>query len=277
MAAFERMNIVQRQPRKNASYGWFGPYDANIVGGLLIGVGMASTGACPGTVLVQIATGVKSGIFVALGGLLGGIMYTGFGERLRRNRSPSLPREAERPHTVHAKLDLNPDHVLLAYEVLCLAVISASTVVGLDPSSPWLHPIFGGSLIGGAQAASLLFTGSPVGVSAAYEEAGKYFWRLSPSKRQQSPPPPLKAISFAAGILAGSFVLGQWLPTALDSSGVSSLGAVVGGCVMVFGARLAGGCTSGHGISGMSMFSISSIITVAAMFGGGIAYAKIVG
>lgn len=42
---------------------------------------------------------------------------------------------------------------------------------------------------------------------------------------------------------------------------------------MVFGARLAGGCTSGHGISGMSTLSISSIVTVASIFSGGIALA----
>lgn len=39
---------------------------------------------------------------------------------------------------------------------------------------------------------------------------------------------------------------------------------------MIFGSRLAGGCTSGHGISGMSQLSISSVISVAAMFAGGI-------
>jgi len=51
--------------------------------------------------------------------------------------------------------------------------------------------------------------------------------------------------------------------------------AVLGGVAMVFGARLAGGCTSGHGISGMATFAVASFITVAAMFGGGIATAMI--
>ena len=46
---------------------------------------------------------------------------------------------------------------------------------------------------------------------------------------------------------------------------------------MIFGARLAGGCTSGHGISGMSTFSISSIITVMAMLSGGILTARVLG
>lgn len=46
--------------------------------------------------------------------------------------------------------------------------------------------------------------------------------------------------------------------------------AFVGGFVMLFGARLADGCTSGHGLSGMAQLAVSSTIAVAAMFVGGI-------
>lgn len=43
---------------------------------------------------------------------------------------------------------------------------------------------------------------------------------------------------------------------------------------MVLGAPLAGGCTSGHGISGLATFPWASFVTVAAMFGGGILIAN---
>jgi uncharacterized membrane protein YedE/YeeE len=46
-----------------------------------------------------------------------------------------------------------------------------------------------------------------------------------------------------------------------------------GGFVMLFGARLADGCTSGHGLSGMAQLAVSSTIAVAFMFAGGIATA----
>lgn len=46
--------------------------------------------------------------------------------------------------------------------------------------------------------------------------------------------------------------------------------AFVGGFIMVFGARIAGGCTSGHGISGMAQLAAGSTVAVAAMFAGGI-------
>ena len=46
--------------------------------------------------------------------------------------------------------------------------------------------------------------------------------------------------------------------------------AFLGGFVMLLGARIAGGCTSGHGISGIAQLSVGSTLAVAAMFAGGI-------
>jgi uncharacterized membrane protein YedE/YeeE len=42
---------------------------------------------------------------------------------------------------------------------------------------------------------------------------------------------------------------------------------------MLLGARIADGCTSGHGLSGMAQLAVGSMIAVAAMFAGGIATA----
>jgi len=50
--------------------------------------------------------------------------------------------------------------------------------------------------------------------------------------------------------------------------------AFVGGVLIVFGARLAGGCTSGHIISGIMQLSISGMIFGAAVFASGILTAK---
>jgi uncharacterized membrane protein YedE/YeeE len=49
--------------------------------------------------------------------------------------------------------------------------------------------------------------------------------------------------------------------------------AFAGGFVMLLGARIADGCTSGHGISGMAQLALGSFIAVGAMFAGGIATA----
>jgi len=46
--------------------------------------------------------------------------------------------------------------------------------------------------------------------------------------------------------------------------------AFIGGLIIIIGARLAGGCTSGHGLSGGMQLSTSGWIFLAAMFAGGV-------
>ncbi len=49
--------------------------------------------------------------------------------------------------------------------------------------------------------------------------------------------------------------------------------AFAAGFLMLFGARLADGCTTGHGLSGLAQLAVGSTVAVAAMFVGGIATA----
>lgn len=51
--------------------------------------------------------------------------------------------------------------------------------------------------------------------------------------------------------------------------------AFTGGFIMLLGARIADGCTSGHGISGMAQLAVGSTVAVAAMFAGGIGAAML--
>jgi uncharacterized membrane protein YedE/YeeE len=51
--------------------------------------------------------------------------------------------------------------------------------------------------------------------------------------------------------------------------------AFLAGFIMLFGARIAGGCTSGHGISGIAQLSVGSTLAVTAMFAGGILLAAL--
>jgi hypothetical protein len=51
--------------------------------------------------------------------------------------------------------------------------------------------------------------------------------------------------------------------------------AFIGGFLMLFGSRMGGGCTSGHGIAGMPMMNMYAMLGVGAMFGAGIVLAFI--
>ena len=51
-------------------------YAADIVGGLILGAGIALAGACPGTTLAQIGVGYRDAIFTLLGGLAGAVAFS---------------------------------------------------------------------------------------------------------------------------------------------------------------------------------------------------------
>ena len=66
-----------------------------------------------------------------------------------------------------------------------------------------------------------------------------------------------------------------WAERFGPSAGQRMLGAFVGGVIAMYGARLAGGCTSGHGISGALQLALSSWVFLAVMFAAGIATASV--
>ena len=274
IATFDKLGIRKIQPRSASSMGWFSDYDANIVGGLLIGFGMALSGACPGTVLVQLAVGIRSGWLAMLGGIVGGIVHARFSPLLRSKRPSSNASSAKL--TIQSKFSLDPNRVFIGFQTMWLAMIGLVTLLKLDDAFTPLHATLGSLFIGGAQAASILLTGIPVGCSGTYAEIAQYFWRAVDSSSEskdthKAPPPSTRNMTFALGIILGAWAMPRTsLAAGFESSNISDISAFAGGFSIILGARLAGGCTSGHGISGMSTFSVSSIISVASMFAGGI-------
>lgn len=123
---------------------------------------------------------------------------------------------------------------------------------------------FLGGLLIGASAIGLLFThGRLSGISGILGGV------LRPTTRREEWP--WKA-AFAAGLLVSGGVLGWVLHasfTEIATHGVAWL--ALAGFVAGFGARLGGGCTSGHGICGIGSLSIRSVVaTVVFMLTGAI-------
>lgn len=86
--------------------------------------------------------------------------------------------------------------------------------------------------------------------------------------------------AFISSLLSGRFQF-QWVPAGwVQAFGSAPLPrlivALVGGILMGLGSRWAGGCTSGHGISGTLQLSISSWIASICFFIGGIATAMLI-
>jgi uncharacterized membrane protein YedE/YeeE len=85
--------------------------------------------------------------------------------------------------------------------------------------------------------------------------------------------------SFISSLTSQSFrieaVPSVWSEYFGPSTAKRFIAAFVGGALVLFGARMAGGCTSGHGISGSLQFAASSWLFFLVMFASGIAAAAI--
>lgn len=82
-----------------------------------------------------------------------------------------------------------------------------------------------------------------------------------------------------SSLLSGDFAW-QWIPDKWAAAfGTNVLlrlvVALLGGILLGFGARWAGGCTSGHGISGTMQLAVSSWISAICFFVGGIVMAQL--
>ncbi|THW56685.1 hypothetical protein D6D19_10596 [Aureobasidium pullulans] len=261
---------AQRPVRANARVSVWTPYDANIAGGALVGIGMALSGACPGTVLVQLAQRIPSANATALGALFGAIVYV---------RTRDWMELKARPHEVakQAPCKKTISEVFRAseaalYSIFRLGIAGVLSLTRAKIGNSLVPPVMGGLLIGSVQALSLLLISKPLGVSTAQNVLQAFTGRLEKQGWLTNP------IIFCSGIIAGSAVLLQNIPAAISfpsDAAIPSWQAFAGGVVMTFGARLGGGCTSGHGLSGLSAMSFSSLLTVGAMFGAGILTQKL--
>jgi len=143
---------------------------------------------------------------------------------------------------------------------------------------------------------TFLISKKPIGCSTAFARTSGMFERLFRGNRVKEKPyyrefPPvvdwewMLVLGIIIGSLLSSLLSGDfqwlWVPsrwvTAFGSGPILRLlVALMGGILMGFGARWAGGCTSGHGISGTLQLAVSSWIAAICFFIGGIAAAFLI-
>jgi acetamidase/formamidase family protein/sulfur transporter len=113
--------------------------------------------------------------------------------------------------------------------------------------------LLGGMLIGLSASAMLILDGKVAGISGIL--AGV----LKPVRSDT-----LWRICFLGGLLAGGLLLRILLPSAFDFGIIRPLPLLItAGLLVGFGTRLGNGCTSGHGVCGVSRLSLRSLVATA--------------
>lgn len=119
-------------------------------------------------------------------------------------------------------------------------------------TSPTVLPsLAGGALIGLSASILLMLTGRIAGISgivsgwlASERRSGEDSWRLA----------------FVIGLLAGGVVLFVVRPSSFETTTMHPLLIAVAGLLVGIGTTVGNGCTSGHGVCGISRFSKRSIV-----------------
>ena len=127
--------------------------------------------------------------------------------------------------------------------------------------TPWTA-LTGGILLGTASAAFILLNGRVLGISGIVggllaPRRGDIGWRLS----------------FLLGLLLAPTALTLWAPGLIRAPRIDAgtLTLIAAGLLVGFGTRYGSGCTSGHGVCGLSRLSPRSLVATLAFMAAGFA------
>jgi uncharacterized membrane protein YedE/YeeE len=116
-----------------------------------------------------------------------------------------------------------------------------------------ISSLIGGALIGAAASLVLLTHGKIAGISGIFGGL----------LRKDTTDRPFR-LSFLAGLLVAGALASFLMPAAFASGWSATLPiTLVAGALVGFGTQLGSGCTSGHGVCGISRLSMRSLIATA--------------
>lgn len=115
----------------------------------------------------------------------------------------------------------------------------------------WISGLLGGLMIGVAGAIFLLGNGRIMGASGLLGRV------LDRSETQ----PMAENIVFLLALILAPVVFSQWLETGPTHLSGNWLVIISAGLLVGIGTRLANGCTSGHGVCGISRLSLRGIVS----------------
>ena len=238
-----------------------------IFGGILFGSGMAILGYCPGTLAISVGEGSLDALIGLIGGLFGGWIYGYFYPDILNLSGPDLGQIA-------LSTMLEPGFLFYTITIVFgLGMIFISFLLpAFNPKKNWMV-----SGLGLAILSAVLFLHAtmdkPIGASTAFPYLADvltgyvnnlYFEKIKSSGSYQ--------IYFLGGAMLYAFIQSifnktfkvkliyqNWMLRRGHDALSRVFWAFFGGFILIFGARLAGGCTSGHILSGGMQIAFTSL------------------
>lgn len=248
------------------------------IGGLIFGAGMAILGYCPGTLPVSLGEGSMDALVGIIGGICGGIVYTLGLPSIQGILGPDMGKLSLESAMGGGSLYYI---LVFAFGLLSVGIAFFLNKIGRKQNYNWL---FAG--IGLAVLNCIVFltavSDRPIGASTTYPYVGDLLTGLTINNYFTAiEKPGIWELIFLAGAMLSGFVgslirkdfkiqliYSGWSKTQGTSKSKRIIWAFIGGFIMLIGARMAGGCTSGHVISGGMQMAVSSLLFGAFVFTG---------
>eukprot|EP00960_Hanusia_phi_P052694 761588-Hanusia_phi.AAC.2 len=257
------------------------------LGAFILGCGMALAGSCPGMVLVQLGSGVANAYITLIGGLCAGIFY-GIAQPYFLPLFPIAQIQTLRVEELPLFSSLKYWQLaMIMFAMLAIVVVLLEVFFPWESSTelpsftqPWksaLPPELMGVFIGMNQIPAILFIHDTLGSSSAYMTCTSQALVTSSLQERfihwsgfRTGLGNIWQPVYLAAAIIGALISSTGTGTFGKAAGVTPAEAFFGGFLAILGSRIASGCTSGHGLSGIALLSVKSILAVPLMFAGGI-------
>jgi uncharacterized protein len=222
---------------------------AQVVGGLIFGAGMALAGGCVTGMLWKAGSGSVA-LALAIAGFAGGeLLIRGAGGGVIETLD-DLARPSER--SLAGVLGVGYEPVAIAVGILAVALVlgrgrsgvARGLALGAVAAAAWL------AAAGADYGYGLGFVGAAEGTRSAVSAGGRLPFQLF----------------LALGVVGGAALAGPRRPRVPDAARAAR--GLAGGLLMGAGGSIAHGCNIGHGLTGLPLLSLGSLLATAAMAAG---------
>jgi len=249
-----------------------------LIGGLLFGAGMALLGYCPGTLAISLGEGSIDALIGIIGGLFGGLFYTIVLPYIKLILGPDFG-----AISLNSVMGTNTMFFIITIIVGAVFSYAAFMLHKIDKTQDKKWILSGIALaILNLIVFSSAVTNRPIGASTTFPYVADLLTGFIDNDyfNKIRTPGNWELIFLSGAFLAGVVISlirkdfklilihDNWKKHKDNSSVSRIIWAFIGGFILLFGARMAGGCTSGHILSGGMQFAFSSLFFAIFVFVG---------